>query len=89
MVLKENLEVKNKLGLHARAAARLVNVTERFKADILLERNGMKANGKSLLEILTLACPMGSQVTVLIEGVDADDALDAVKKLFEDKFFEE
>jgi phosphocarrier protein HPr len=54
--------LKNELGLHARAAAMMVNVTSKYKSKILFERDGNEINGKSILGILTLACPKGSSI---------------------------
>ncbi|MDY0187193.1 MAG: HPr family phosphocarrier protein [Syntrophus sp. (in: bacteria)] len=81
-------ELKNKLGLHARAAAKLVSAARGFKSKIVLERDGREVNGKSLLGILTLACPQGSRVTVRAEGADALQAIESLEGLFEGKFGE-
>jgi phosphocarrier protein len=81
-------ELKNKLGLHARAAAKLVSAARGFKSKIVLERDGREVTGKSLLGILTLACPQGSRVTVRAEGADALQAIESLEGLFEDKFGE-
>ena len=82
------IKLKNKLGMHARAAAALVKVAQQFKAEIYLERNGQTANGKSILGILTLACPKGGMLTIKAEGIDALTAIEAVVKLIENKFGE-
>jgi phosphocarrier protein HPr len=89
MIEIKSFEIKNKLGLHARAAARLVNISTQYKSRIFLERNGMEVNGKSLLSILTLACPQGSWITIRAEGMDARDAMEGLSKLIEDKFGED
>ncbi len=89
MVEIRTFEIKNKLGLHARVAAKLVNVSTRFKAKIFFERDGKVVNGKSLLSILTLACPLGSRITIRAEGIDAKDAMKDLEKLIEDKFGED
>jgi len=81
-------ELKNKLGLHARAAAKLVSAARGFKSKIVLERDGREVNGKSLLGILTLACPQGSRVTVRAEGADALQAIESLEGLFEGNFGE-
>ncbi len=81
-------ELKNKLGLHARAAAKLVSAARGFKSKIVLERDGREVNGKSLLGILTLACPQGSRVTVRAEGADALQAIESLEGIFEGKFGE-
>jgi len=84
----QTFELKNKLGLHARAAAKLVSAARGFKSKIVLERDGREVNGKSLLGILTLACPQGSRVTVRAEGADALQAIESLEGLFEGKFGE-
>ena len=81
-------ELKNKLGLHARAAAKLVSAARGFKSKIVLERDGREVNGKSLLGILTLACPQGSRGTVRAEGADALQAIESLEGIFEGKFGE-
>ncbi|MEI8173171.1 MAG: HPr family phosphocarrier protein [Deltaproteobacteria bacterium] len=85
----KSFEIRNKLGLHARAAARLVNIATQYKSRIFLERDGQEVNGKSLLSILTLACPRGSWITIRAEGTDAREAMKSLGKLIEDKFGED
>lgn len=89
MVAIETFVIRNKLGLHARVAAKLVNVAARYKAKIYLERDGQQVNGKSLLGILTLACPRGSRITVRAEGADAEEAVRGIGRLVQDKFGED
>ena len=89
MLIIESVEIRNKLGLHARAAAKIVNVANAYEADIYFEREGVEVNGKSLLGILNLACPKGSIVSVKAEGPDADLAMEGLRKLIEDKFGED
>ncbi len=81
--------ITNKLGLHARAAAMLVQISNKYKSRIFLERDGKQVNGKSILGILTLACPMGSSLVVRAEGVDEDKALEEIGRLIENKFGED
>lgn len=81
--------ITNKLGMHARAAALLVQIANKFKAKIILERDGIQVNGKSILGILTLACPKGSSLIVRTEGIDADKALEEIGRLIENKFGED
>ncbi|MDI6741188.1 MAG: HPr family phosphocarrier protein [Smithella sp.] len=83
------LKLKNKLGLHARAAAAFVKVAQQFKSKIYLEHKGQKVNGDSILDILTLACPKGGSLTIKTEGVDATSALEALEKLVKNKFGED
>jgi phosphocarrier protein len=85
----KTVEIKNALGLHARAAAKLVSLTNQYKSKIVFERDGIEANGKSLLSVLTLACPRGSQITIKAEGSDAHKAIKTLEELIEDKFGEE
>jgi phosphocarrier protein HPr len=89
MLIIKSFEIRNKLGLHARAAAKIVNVSNAYKASIFFEREGMEVNGKSLLSILNLACPKGSILSIKAEGPDADLAMEELRKLIEDKFGEE
>jgi len=85
----KTFKIKNKLGLHARAAAKLVRAATIFKSRIYLEKDGMEVNGKSLLGILTLACPKGSQIIIRADGADASEAIAALGQLIDSKFDEE
>ena len=89
MLIIKSFEIRNKLRLHARAAAKIVKVAAAYEADIFLERDGIEVNGKSLLGILNLACPKGSIVSIRTEGPDADRAMEDLGKLIDDKFGEE
>ncbi len=89
MVEIQTFVIKNKLGLHARAAAKIVTVASQYKAKIYLERDGQEVNGKSLLGILTLACPRGSRITVRAEGPDAREAIEEMGRLIRGKFGED
>ncbi len=89
MVELKTYKLKNKLGMHARAAASFVKVAENFKSDIYVEHNGETANGKSILGILTLACPINGELIVKTVGDDAPAALEALGELIENKFGEE
>lgn len=86
---KESIEIKNKLGLHARAAAKLSHLANSFKAEIFLIYNDSKVNAKSLLGILTLGAGVGNKILVEFEGMDEEDAARAIIELFERKFDEE
>ena len=81
-------QIQNKLGLHLRAAAAFVKVAERFKSDVSLERDGTRANGKSIIALVTLAASLGTKVKIVAEGPDAADAVGALAKLVEDRFGE-
>ncbi len=80
--------IVNVLGLHARAAAQLVQVANRFKAEIHVEKDGMQVNGKSIMGVLTLAAAKGSAITVLVDGDDAEAAMLALAKMIENGFGE-
>jgi phosphocarrier protein HPr len=85
---QRDIEIKNKLGLHARAAAKLVHTAARFKSDLKIRRGDEEVDAKSILGILLLAAGRGAVVTVKADGEDEHDALDAIEKLIEAKFDE-
>lgn len=87
-MISRDIEIKNKLGLHARAAAKLVHTAARFKSDIKVRKGDEEVDGKSILGILLLAAGRGSVVTIRADGEDERDALDAVEKLIDSKFDE-
>jgi phosphocarrier protein len=87
-VVSRDIEIKNKLGLHARAAAKLVHTAARFKSDIKLKKGDEEVDGKSILGILLLAAGKGSVITVRADGDDERDALEAIEKLIDAKFDE-
>jgi phosphocarrier protein len=87
-VVTRDVEIKNKLGLHARAAAKLVHTAARFKSDIKIRKGDEEVDGKSILGILLLAAGRGSVITLKADGEDEREALDAIEKLIEAKFDE-
>jgi phosphocarrier protein HPr len=87
-VIERTIEIKNKLGLHARAAAKFVHTASRFKAEIKVRKGDEEVDGKSILGILLLAAGRGSTILVKADGEDERDALDAVEKLIDAKFDE-
>jgi phosphocarrier protein len=80
--------IVNKLGLHARAAAKLVTTASGFAADIRLRRGEREVNGKSIMGVMMLAASQGTVVELLADGEDADAALDALDALIADRFGE-
>jgi len=78
----------NKLGLHARASAKLTQVASGYKCEVWLERNGRRVNAKSIMGVMMLAAGKGAAITIDAEGEDADAALAAMLKLIADKFDE-
>lgn len=85
---ERNIEIKNKLGLHARAAAKLVHTAARFKSDIKIRKGDEEVDGKSILGILLLAAGRGSVITVKVNGADENEAMDAIQELIDRKFDE-
>ena len=88
-VESQTFTIRNRLGLHARAAALLVKTANGFNANVMIEKDGMEVNGKSIMGILMLAASRGTKITVRIEGNDAGEALQTLGKLIENKFGEE
>lgn len=88
VVLEQEFVVSNKLGIHARVAAQIVKVANQYQSEIWISKSGNKVNGKSILDILTLVCPHGSKVSVVVSGPDASEALNALGALFRTKFGE-
>ena len=87
-MLQREVEIINKLGLHARASAKLTQVAGRFEAEIWLSRNGRRVNAKSIMGVMMLAAGLGSAVELETDGPDEEAAMDTVEKLFADKFGE-
>lgn len=82
-------EIINELGLHARAATKLVQLASRFDARVELEKDGQRANAKSVMGVLLLCGAKGTQVTVHADGSDADAAVDAIGALIASRFGED
>ncbi len=85
---EERIEIGNKLGLHARAAARLVHTASQFDADVTIGNGEEEVNAKSILGLLTLAASKGTEVKVRAVGSDEEEAVKAVVKLIKDRFGE-
>ncbi|MBR4532037.1 HPr family phosphocarrier protein [bacterium] len=83
------LTIKNKLGLHARAASLFVKTAEKFKCGVEMEKNGVRVNAKSIMGILMLAAPLGSTVKISTNGESEEECLSALTQLVETKFGEE
>ena len=82
-------EIVNKLGLHARAAAKLTEVAGGFAAEVWLSRNGRRVNAKSIMGVMMLAAGKGSRVLIEADGEDAEAAVQALRKLIAERFGEE
>ena len=87
-MIERHFTIINKLGLHARAAAKLVATANRFRADIKVERDTQSVNAKSIMGIMMLAASRGTEITVAAEGADAEAAVDAIGALINDRFGE-
>jgi phosphocarrier protein HPr len=83
-----DIVISNKLGLHARAAAKLTQLAGRYKSEIFIARGAQRVNAKSIMGVMMLAAGLGVTVTVDAEGQDADQALSDIRQLFDDKFGE-
>jgi phosphocarrier protein len=88
-MISKDIEIINKLGLHARAAAQLVRVANRFKAEIKIIKNNHTVDAKSIMGILLLAASKGTVLTLVASGEDEEKAIPALVDLINDKFGEE
>lgn len=88
-MIKKRVPIINKLGLHARAAVKFVNLANRYSSSVRIEKDGNEIDGKSILGILTLAAVQGSVVTLTISGKDEQTASKALVALIKDRFSEE
>lgn len=86
--VREKFEIVNKLGMHARAATKLVQMASRYRSEVEIEKDGHVANAKSVMGVLLLCGHQGSTVTVSARGDDADDAIRAIGSLIADRFGE-
>lgn len=84
-----NIIIVNKLGLHARAAAKFVTLASSFDSTIELARNGKFVNGKSIMGVMMLAASQGSELTLRAKGCDEDDAINKLTELVADRFGED
>lgn len=82
------LSIVNRLGLHARAASKLVNCAKRFQSDIQLTHASAKADAKSIMSVMLLAAPFGAEVELTVTGPDEAQAFEAVRELISDRFGE-
>jgi phosphocarrier protein len=87
-MLQREVEIINKLGLHARASAKLTQLAARYQSDVQMSRNGRKVNAKSIMGVMMLAAGKGSKVVIETTGPDEGDAMDAIVSLIDDCFGE-
>jgi phosphocarrier protein len=88
-VIERELSISNRLGLHARAAAKFVQTASRFRSAVKIRRNSEEVDGKSILGILLLAASQGTRITLAVSGDDEKDAFSAVEDLITRNFDEE
>lgn len=88
-MIKKEVIIKNKAGIHARPASILVNEAMKYTSDIYLEKGKEKIDCKSILNVMMLAATYGSKITVYVDGDDEEDALSAITKILETDFEEE
>jgi len=86
--LERTFVIVNTLGLHARAAAQLVQTANRYRSEVHVEKDGTEVNGKSIMGVLTLAAAKGTEISVSCEGDDAADAMKALAAVIENGFGE-
>ncbi|MGH8457458.1 MAG: HPr family phosphocarrier protein [Stenotrophobium sp.] len=87
--MERTVSIINTLGLHARAAAKLVTLAGKFASDVRIKKDGREVSGKSIMGVMMLAAAKGSQITLIAEGEDAAQALDELEALVADRFGEE
>jgi phosphocarrier protein HPr len=87
-MIKASVPISNKLGLHARASAKLTKLASGFRSDVFMSRNGRRVNAKSIMGVMMLAAGLGTEVEIEIEGEDERAAMDALVALINDKFGE-
>lgn len=87
-MVSQDVEIINRLGLHARAAAQLVKLTTQFQSKVFLKKGGQSANAKTIMDVLMLAGTQGTQLIVEASGEDEQEALDATVRLIAARFHE-
>lgn len=87
-MLEQSIEIINKLGLHARAAGKLVETTSRFTSDVTIEKEGRNVDGKSIMAMMMLAAAKGTTINVKVNGEDEEAAMEAIIALINDRFGE-
>jgi phosphocarrier protein HPr len=87
-MMKRDVKVVNRLGLHARASAKLTQLASKFQSAVWITRNARRVNAKSIMGVMMLAAGMGSTVQLETDGPDEGDAMEAIERLFAEKFGE-
>ena len=88
-MIKKKLTILNKLGLHARAAAKVVSMANEFESTIIITKDGKNADARSIMKLLMLSASQGSRINIEVDGTDQKDAMKSIEKLFNNKFDEQ
>jgi phosphocarrier protein len=88
-MIERKLKVKNKLGIHARPATLIAKTANKYKAELKIEKDGMKVDGKSIIGLMILEAEMGSKIKIITKGEDELKLMEDIVKLIEEKFGEE
>ncbi len=88
-MLDRTVTIDNKLGLHARAAAKFVTLASSFESDVKLARNGQEVNGKSIMGVMMLAASKGTEIRLIADGSDEHEAIEKLTELINNRFGEE
>lgn len=88
-MITKKLTIQNKLGLHARAAAKVVSTANEFESTIIITKDKKNADARSIMKLLMLSASQGSRISIEVDGVDQKDAMKSIEKLFNNKFDEQ
>ena len=88
-MITKKLTILNKLGLHARAAAKVVSMANEFESTITITKDGKNADARSIMKLLMLSASQGSKINIEVDGTDQKDAMKSIEKLFNNKFDEQ
>ena len=88
-MITKKLTILNKLGLHARAAAKVVSTANEFESTIIITKDGKNADARSIMKLLMLSASQGTRISVEVDGIDQKDAMKSIEKLFNNKFDEQ
>ena len=88
-MITKKLTILNKLGLHARAAAKVVSMANEFESTIIITKDGKNADARSIMKLLMLSASQGSKINIEVDGTDQKDAMKSIEKLFNNKFDEQ
>ena len=88
-MITKKLKILNKLGLHARAAAKVVSIANEFESTIIITKDGKNADARSIMKLLMLSASQGSRIRIEVNGTDQKDAMKSIERLFNNKFDEQ